>query len=97
MEENEAEQDRRIAAVDGRIETEWGVNQPVADCHFARCDEGRETREQPDNLQQSGHDLDDSGAAEEAEQWLHARLSACRKTDHIDQAMAEKKGPCRNA
>ena len=73
VQEDEAEQDRRVAAVRGGIEVLRRVEHPVGDPHLAGGDERGGAGEQAEDDQGAGHDLDDTADAEQAGERLEAR------------------------
>src|SRR4051794_30912689 len=66
IEEDEAEQDRRLAFVDRRPEAVWVVLHEISDRHLARRDERGDAREQPERDENPADQLDRTGGDQQS-------------------------------
>lgn len=91
VQEQEAEQDRRVPAVGGGEEASRRVDHPVGHRHHAGGDEGGGPREQADGDQHAGDDLDDAAHPEERQEGR--RVVGGRDADQLLGAVLQEQEP----
>jgi hypothetical protein len=66
------------------------MEHPIADRHFAGCDESGSPGEQAECDQRAGGEFDDRADAHQAQKLLLAGRGAGRKSKQLDEAVREK-------